>query len=402
MFAVVFITTAVLTFAALVALFPAALAPELAPALGVQPALVGFQVSLVYVGAMLTSLIGGSLTRRSGPCRASQLSLLMLAGGAALAAVANVWTFALASLMIGFGYGMTNPAASTLLVRFTPARRSGLIFSIKQSGIPLGGVLAGALAPALALLVGWQGAMLALTAMAVLGIMLLQPLRQRWDQERQRTAGWVNLPLAGVRLVIALPVLRYLSLVGMCFSGVQLALSAFTVTLLVEELQFGLVQAGLTMSAVQIAGVCGRVLWGWVADRISSGLFALTLVGSITTLAALATSLMAPTWPLEATVTVLCVFGSAALGWNGVYLAEVARRAPQGHVADASGGSLFFTYGGVVLGLPAFVGLHALLGSYTISFAVIAGLAALGLAFARLARRAVDASAVAAVEVEPN
>jgi hypothetical protein len=48
------------------------------------------------------------------------------------------------------------------------------------------------------------------------------------------------------------------------------------------------------------------------------------------------------------------VFGATAVGWNGVYLATVARQVPQPEAAMATGGSLFFTFFGVVVGPPLF------------------------------------------------
>lgn len=377
--AAVFATTAVLTYAAMTALFPAAMAPALARALDIPTALIGFQIGLVYAGAMLTSLVGGAVTRRSGACRTSQIALVLLGGGAALAAVPTVATFALASLLIGLGYGLTNPAASHLLVRVAPARRRGLIFSIKQTGVPLGGVLAGACAPALALLVGWQGALLFLLAVAAVAIVLLQPQRAAWDSDRAPATRWMGSPLADIGLVWANAPLRYLSLAGFCFASVQLCLSVFTVTLLVEDLDARLVHAGFAMSAVMVTGAVGRIFWGWVADLIDSATKVLLMVTAMTVVGALITALMTPQWPFAVAAVTLCLLGFASLGWNGAYLAEVARLAPAGRVASASGGSLFFTFGGVLLGPPAFTGLHWLLDSYTRSFAALAVVAGAGL-----------------------
>jgi MFS family permease len=49
-------------------------------------------------------------------------------------------------------------------------------------------------------------------------------------------------------------------------------------------------------------------------------------------------------------------FGASATGWNGVFLAEVARLAPPGMASAATGGALAVTFLGVVLG-PALFGL---------------------------------------------
>lgn len=372
-------TTGVCTYAAMTALFPAAMAPEVAAGLGVTSGFVALQISVVYAGAMLTSLLGGTLIQRIGACRASQVALILIGAGAGTATAGAIATFAIGSFLIGLGYGLTNPAASHLLMRFAPAHRRRIIFSVKQTGVPLGGVLAGAIAPGFALALGWQGALGAVAALAALLVLLLQPARPRWDEDRDPTARLVRSPFADIRLVWSVRSLRLLSLAGPCFASIQLSLSAFTVTLLVDDMGIGIVKAGLIMSAVQIAGVAGRVAWGWVGDAVRSGAVAICLVTVVTIAGAAAVSLMTPAWPQPLVVLVLCTLGFSALGWNGVYLAEVARLAPGGVVARASGGALFFTFSGVLVGPPAFSTLAGIFGSYARSFSVLAAVAALGL-----------------------
>ena len=54
-------------------------------------------------------------------------------------------------------------------------------------------------------------------------------------------------------------------------------------------------------------------------------------------------------------VALVCAaFGATAVGWNGVFLAEVAREAPAGRAGEATGGTLFFTYFGILVGPPLF------------------------------------------------
>ncbi|QTP54458.1 MFS transporter [Billgrantia sulfidoxydans] len=381
-------TTLVLAFSSLVALFPAAIAPELAAALGVSSATVGLQVSLIFAGAMLSAMIGGPLTRRLGPCRTSQLSLGLLGSAAALLAIPSLPVFALASLIAGLGYGMTNPSASVLLVRFTPAEHRGLIFSLKQAGVPLGGVLAGASAPALALTVGWQAGLLTLTALAAGGILALQRTRQAWDDQREPRTQLLVTPFAGLLLVWRQRALRHVALFSLCFSAIQLSVSAFTVALLVEDLAFGLVQAGLVMSAVQVSGVVGRIGWGWVGDRLGDRLITLAIIACTTTAGALLVAVMTPAWPQWLVVTLLCLLSLSSLGWNGVFMAEITHLAPPERIADAAGGCLVFTYSGVLLGLPLVTLLHGLVGRYTPLFALLGGISLFGLWLIRQARRA--------------
>jgi MFS family permease len=69
---------------------------------------------------------------------------------------------------------------------------------------------------------------------------------------------------------------------------------------------------------------------------------------------------------------VLALFGASAIGWNGVYLAEVAREAPAGQASVATGGTLAITFLGVVLGPPVFGALSGAAGSYRIGFVAVA------------------------------
>ena len=74
--------------------------------------------------------------------------------------------------------------------------------------------------------------------------------------------------------------------------------------------------------------------------------------------------------PAAGVVALLCLFGATAVGWNGVYLATVARVAPPGQAAAATAGALFFTFFGVVLGPPVFGMVGGLIGGLGPAFAL--------------------------------
>jgi len=68
---------------------------------------------------------------------------------------------------------------------------------------------------------------------------------------------------------------------------------------------------------------------------------------------------------------VLVIFGASAIGWNGVFLAQIARLAPAGQASAATGGTLFLTFSGVVLGSPFFGVLADRLKSYGDSYGLL-------------------------------
>lgn len=80
-----------------------------------------------------------------------------------------------------------------------------------------------------------------------------------------------------------------------------------------------------------------------------------------------------------ATVWLLLVcfcLGGSAIGWNGVYLANVARVAPAGKAGVATGGTLFFTFAGAIFLPLAFGFIHGAFGQYFESFYATATLCA--------------------------
>jgi predicted MFS family arabinose efflux permease len=251
-----------------------------------------------------------------------------------------------------------------------------LVFSIKQTGVPLGGVLAGAIVPIL-LGWGWQAALLCVAVANLLCGLLAQPLRRELDADRDRQRRMVPGNLAHpIRLVLAQPDLRRLAACSFVFSIAQLSLTTYLVTFLHSTLHYGLVAAGLALSISQFAGVGGRVAWGYVADRWLGARRMLALLAVLMALSALATALLQPAMPAWLVLVVLAAYGMSGIGWNGVYLAEVARRAPPGQASLATGGTLAFTFFGVVLGPPLFGALASATGSYR------AGFVAVGLAVA--------------------
>ncbi|MCZ6509270.1 MAG: MFS transporter [Alphaproteobacteria bacterium] len=386
---ILLVTIAVQALATFTTLSLAAIAPDVASGLSVSPELVGFQVSLIYFGGAVMSTVAGFQLRRWGPVRVSQASLMFCAVGAGLAVIPSLATVAAGSIVIGFGYGMTNPAASELLLRIMPAGRRNLIFSIKQTGVPIGGVLAGLTAPPISQSFGWQWAPAVAAISCFMLALLIQPLRTAWDADRDPTARFKERPFDALSIVWRSPPLRWLSVSGFFYAAVQLSLATFVVTLLVTDAGFGLIEAGAVLALVQAAGVVGRVAWGWIADRLGHGLVVLLIIGGASVTGALLVMAISETWSTFAILILFTLFGINALGWTGVFQVEAARYAPQGKLGTVIGGVTAPTYGGVIVGPAVFSLAFVAIGSYTTTFALVALFAVLGMLSIALASRAV-------------
>jgi predicted MFS family arabinose efflux permease len=251
-----------------------------------------------------------------------------------------------------------------------------LVFSIKQTGVPLGGALAGILVPALVAVVGWKGAALAAAALGTVLAAVAEPLHPSLDSDADPQAPSEHGVLAAIRLVMAVPPMRRLALASLAFSAIQLCFSAFVVTFLTERVGLKLVTAGAIMALAQAAAIAGRILWGWIADRFLPARILLSLLGLTMAATAAMMGLITPGWPVAAIGAVTMALGASGLGWNGVYLADVARLAPSGAVGTATGGALSITFLGIVVGPALFSVVLEASGEYRPAFFAAALLAA--------------------------
>jgi len=367
------LTLAVQTLVALAVYSAPVMAPVAGPALGVSPSAVGYYIAATYLGSMIGSAAAGGWVARFGPIRVSQAGLALCLAGLALAASAVAPLVMLGGFVVGLGYGPTTPASSVILVRAAPPRLFSLIFSVKQTGVPAGGVLAGALIPAAVLALGWQWSALAVGLACLAAAALIAPARAAYDRGLDaRAPVSLGSALAPVGLVLREPRLRQMAVTSFVYGGVQITLVTYLVTFLTESFGLALVLAGFVMAVSQVASVLGRVLWGALADRVFSRRAMLGLLGLGMGASALAALAAGPDWPRWALFAYAAAFGATAVGWNGVFLAEVARIAPAGETSAATGGCLFFTFLGVVITPPTFNGVLALSGGYPAAYAVFA------------------------------
>lgn len=345
------------------------MAPVAAKALEVSPALVGVYVAITYAGAMFASLTSGTTVSRLGPIRVSQLGLILCAIGLCLCAVPWLPAIGLGALLIGLGYGPITPASSQILARTTQPSQMALVFSIKQTGVPVGAMMAGAIVPSLMLGIDWQWSLVVVAMACVVSAALSQPLREAMDDLRQTSLTFQMSTLTTpLRMVLGHRALSTMAACSFMFSMVQMSLTTYLVTYLHDDLAYGMVSAGLLLSVTQMGGIGGRIAWGLVADRWLGAQKTLALLAILMASSALATALLLPKLPIWGIWSVLLVFGASAIGWNGVYLAEVARQAPEGKASVATGGTLTFTFLGVVIGPPLFGALSSAFGTYRAGF----------------------------------
>jgi len=341
--------------------------------LNVPTSYVGIFMSLIYLGATLVAPVSGYFINRFGAIGVSQICLILSALGLGAISIPVIPMMIIGALILGIGYGPVTPASSHLLVRTTPVSMMSVVFSIKQTGVPIGGAMAGAIVPHLVILWGWKMSAILVGVLGLILCIFLHSYRKQFDTERSSLSrlSWKNV-IESVKMAVSHPELRRIVISSFFFSTMQLSLVSFIVIYLIEDVKMTLIRAGILLAAAQAAGIVGRIVWGALVDRGVKPRLMLGILGIAMAAGALSSAAFSPEWPFFAVLIVCALFGAAAIGWNGVYLAEVARVAKPEFAGMATGGSLFFTFAGILIGLPAFSLLVEKSGSYPLGFGVIA------------------------------
>ncbi len=244
-----------------------AIAPAVAAALHVPGELVGVFVSVAYGTGIISALLSPNFIHRYGGVRAMQTVLVTAGAMLVIAAGGSIALLAIAAIVLGLGYGAAAPASTHLLVPHTPPRIFNMVMSLRQIGVPLGGVLGSLLLPPLVLHIGWREALLSELPPIIILTTLLQIPRKRWDAEVHPGRRLFGRTLLQPFALLRDAPMRRLSIASFIYSGMQLSFIAFMTVQLTAVAGFDLIHAGRALATYQVAGAITRPIWGWIADR---------------------------------------------------------------------------------------------------------------------------------------
>ena len=343
------------------------LARQALPSLGLSPEWIGLQATLMFSAAMATSMLVSPLTASFNSMRLSQILLLVSAAGAALIGSGSLPLAILGSLVVGAALGPGTAASSHILSKVTPLRLQPTIFSIKQSGVTLGGAIAGLAGPLIMGIWHWHGALFAVAAACVATALLLQPFVRRYDRYADPAAGRRTEFIGPVRAILVTPTLRWMAFGVITMIVTQYGLITFLTLYLQADIGLSVVVAGSVYAAAQAAGGIGRVFFGFVAGRFLPPLLVLAGLAALSAAAAVTTTLFTPDWPLAAIYGVSVIFGACALGWNGVFIAETARLSPPGDVGRIIGAISAIVFAATIVGPGLFTAVLAV-ATYSVAY----------------------------------
>jgi len=258
------------TFISLGKSLPAVIAPAIIADLRLAPSWIGIYFGITAIAALFSQLGCGSFIVRYGALRMSQVALVLLAVGTAFLTMGSPWILVLSAIVAGGGAAVSTPTSSHLLSRCSPPQYLPLVFSIKQTAVPAGLLIAGILAPQFTEWTGWRTTMLITAAACLVFAVVLQPLRKMFDDDRVPTRTFKFSDFKStLNAVMATPRLRALSFACLAFNGAQTVITAYFVVYL-TTIGYTPVAAGFMFSIAVAIAIPGRILWGWIGSRYVS------------------------------------------------------------------------------------------------------------------------------------
>ncbi len=158
---------------------------------------------------------------------------------------------------------------------------------------------------------------------------------------------WPGNIIRPFQYVRSVPGLTSLTIAACGFATMHTTVVSFFVIFLNAGLGISLVVAGSLFAVLQGSAIAGRILFGHVADRIGSPLTVLKIQAPMSAAATMLLATFSNRWPFALMALASALVGLTVGTWNGLFLAQVARTAPEGAVGEAtaaSGAILFATY----------------------------------------------------------
>ncbi len=355
------------------------MAPAMKADLGLTFTEFGLLVTAYSIGQVTGALPGGRFTDLIGVGRALVAAQAILVVSAIILTQATGLTVALLAMLIaGWGYSIINPATSKGVFEAFPPERRATAMGIKQTGVPVGGVLAAA-AGSLVIVVSWQTVTAGVACASVFGglvcLRLAGPPSPAPRTASQHKSGGVTEILRNGnynRFVAG----NFLYNFGQYNFFTYITLFMREGLLLSQEL------AGLCYGTAQATSVAARMGWGAVSDFLFKG----RRKGLTVALGATAALLLTGLGLLDARAGLIAGLAFTAL--LGVTIASYAplmqtmavEAVPARQTGAAIGYNGIGTSMGAIIGPPAFGWMVDISGSFASGWMLTAGVVALGVA----------------------
>lgn len=310
-----------------------------ASALHLDQAQLGLILSIQIIGSVAMTSVAGLLTDRFGDKKVVFWSGALMGVSLLAASLIANYSWLIAWLLLyGVGYAAATPAGSHAIVFFFKKSERGIAMGIRQCGVPIAGLVAAILLPAIAARYDYRAALAAAGFLTLVASALAAGL-YREPTELQGERASLRALIAEMVAIARESRLILLTLVSMILATGQFAMIGFLTLTFVRKAGFSPPIAVALFTLTQAAAIAGRLSWGWLSDRVFGGdrTLPLAVVCVLTALATFAAAGLGLNTPLWWAAIVAAGLGFTAEGWFGVSVTGMAEIGGEEHSGSALG-----------------------------------------------------------------
>lgn len=313
------------------------LSPILVETYGISKAQLGVVFTAMMLGSMAFTAVAGALTDRWGERRMLLIAGVLMAAGLAGAAVWESYPWLVTCMaLFGIGYASSTPAGGRAILAWFDKDR-GFAMGIRQTGVPIGGLVGALTLPVVAGHLGYRPAFVYATVLVMIPTLMAYFGYRESPGDSAPPMTFASVA-RGMRELLREPRLFALMATCMVLVASQLAMNAFVSVTAVNVVGTTAFVGALALACGQAAAGIGRLAWGYTSDRIFHG-ERLVPFAIIAVLAALAAAMLAllgrgAVVPLMLATALL---GFSGAGWNGLFAAALAEVGGADRAASAIG-----------------------------------------------------------------
>jgi sugar phosphate permease len=350
--------------------------PVLAPALQQEYDLslteIGLAIAAANAGSVFTLLAWGLLADRVGERAVLAVGLAGCCLGLLVAAFAPSFAVLVIALTLGGASGASvNAASGRAVMSWFGRDERGFALGIRQTALPIGGLLAALLLPPIEASGGVRAGLVALAAGCLAAALA--------GASGLREAPHAEGDLTDIGHPVRDPRMWKLSIGSALVLAAQISILSFLILFLHSERGLSTAAAAGVFALIQALGAAARIVSGRWSDRIRARIAPLRrlALGLTVTLAAALLSA-----PLPILIPVFVAAGALSLSWNGLSFtaaAELAGRARAGAALGFQQTALAITSAAAP---PAFAAVVEA-GSWSLAYGLAAAMPVAGIAVMR-------------------
>ena len=356
------------------------MAPVIKDDLALSFAQFGFLVTAYSVGQVTGSLPAGNLADRVGVGWALVIAHgLLTCGALLLTQTTGLWLGMAAMLATGWGYSIMNPSTAKGVFDFFGPERRATAMGIKQTGVPIGGVIAASLG-AFAEAGSWYWVTASIAGVTAVSTLIYAPLLERPPSRTAHTRA--RSPFGSLGEVMRDFNFGRFVAVNALYNIGQQNFFAYLTLFMREAVQVSQEAAGLCYGAAQASSVLGRLGWGAVTDfllkrrrkflTIAIGVAAALFLAALGTIDARA--------GLTAAMALSLLLGLTIASYAPLMQTIAVENVPARLAGSATGYTLVGTYVGSICGPPLFGWIVDVTGLFESGWYLCAALVAAGVA----------------------